>query len=60
MLNSHYTQTYTILNSKLSTQIHPYIHGSLQSNTVRSVQGQQGLFLFPGHDRGWWLVVIDN
>lgn len=60
MLNSRYTQTYTTLNSKLNTQIHLYIHDSLQSNTVRSVQGQQGLFLFPGRDRGWWLTVIDS
>lgn len=60
MLNSRYTQTYTTLNSKLNTQIHLYIHDSLQSSTVRSVQGQQGLFLFPGRDRGWWLTVIDS
>lgn len=60
MLNSHYTQTNNILDSKLSTHTHLYIHGSLQSNTVRSVQGQRGLFLFPGHDRGWWLMVIDS
>lgn len=59
-LSSHSTQTYTIVNSKLNTQIHLYIHGSLQSSAVRSVQGQRGLFLFPGHDRGWWLVVIDS
>lgn len=51
---------YTNLHRTTQKVQHSLIHGSLQSNAVRSFQRQQGLFLFPGHDCSWWLLVIDS
>lgn len=49
--------TYAELNGKLNTQIHPYIHGSLQSNSkIRS--GTTRPLPVPG-SRPWLVAHCD-